>query len=88
MAINAAIVDGRHAYMAIFLPPLVHRWADTVGQDTACMRAEHAPGIRLCFAIQSQVVEAAQLQKVFNHVQGPSHLTEQQHPVPCTVKQP
>ena len=49
--------------------------------------AASAPGIRLCLAIQSQEVEAAQLQEVLNHVQCPSHLAEQQHPVACTAKQ-
>ena len=46
----------------------------------------HIPGFRLCFAIQSEVLEAAQLQEVLYHVQGPGHLAEQQHPVSCIAK--
>ena len=53
-------------------------WQKPYEEDAADL-----PGFRLCLAIQPEIPEAAQQQEVLHHVQCTSHLTEQQHSVPC-----
>ena len=84
----AAAIDGYLGHTAMHTPsPYLQMGIHS--ETGRCLRPEasSAPGIRLCLAIQSQEVEATQLQEVLNHVQCPRHLAEQQHPVPCTAKQ-
>jgi len=47
--------------------------------SSTCRKCKATPGIRLGAAIKPEVGEVAQQQEVLHHVQGPRHLTEQQH---------